>query len=227
MRLPRKDREHGLFPVHALLDEAAREGVGGDADRHPDPERGDAPHRPGALGEGDGREVVVDERVRLQHGGLRFGGRRSRSIHAGAHPASVGGSKSSDSLRGKAGPALGKREPEAGGGPVAERRGMRSVPHAVRKPVLGCAGASGGRAMQVIGAAGILPGIDHPPRDHFFANGADPVVVERRPMAGGVSLLQRDELFVERDVPVPSRSLHLQRGIRMPGRARTHPADRF
>jgi hypothetical protein len=58
-----ENREDSLPPVHALLDQAASQGIGGDANRHPDPERGDAPHRPGAGHERDRREIVVDKGV--------------------------------------------------------------------------------------------------------------------------------------------------------------------
>ena len=98
--------------------------------------------------------------------------------------------------------------------------------HAVREPVLRRPFAPRSRAMQVIGAPGILPDVDHPPGDHFFANGANPVVIEGRPSARGIGLLQRGEFFVERDVPVFPESLHLREVIRTPGLDRTLPAGR-
>ena len=53
--------EGGLPPIHALLDEAAGEGVSRDADRHADPEGGDVPCGPRPSILRNGSEVLVPE----------------------------------------------------------------------------------------------------------------------------------------------------------------------
>ena len=54
-----KNGEDGLPPIHAAADQARRQHVSGDANAHPDPERGDVPGGPGPLGRRDRREVGV------------------------------------------------------------------------------------------------------------------------------------------------------------------------
>jgi len=93
-----KDRQDGLFPVHTLLDEAAGQGVGRDANRHSHPKRGDAPHRPSAPARRDGREIVIDQRCGFEQGRERIGLRSGRSSHAVGHPASSSARESSDSF---------------------------------------------------------------------------------------------------------------------------------
>ncbi len=56
-----EDGEHGLPPVHAAVDQAGGQHVGGDAGRHADPQHGDIFHAPAALGARGGGHVVVVE----------------------------------------------------------------------------------------------------------------------------------------------------------------------
>jgi hypothetical protein len=60
-RVPEQDGEHGLPPVHALLDEAARERVGRNHDAHAYPQRRDVPGRPRPLAYRRRREVAVPQ----------------------------------------------------------------------------------------------------------------------------------------------------------------------
>ena len=60
----------------------------------------------------------------------------------------------------------------------------------------------------MIGAARILPDIDHPAADHFLAERANPAVIERGPFPLRISQLQSHQLFIERNVPVPRPRTH-------------------
>src|SRR5450830_193601 len=56
-----EDRQHRLVAGHAPFDQAGRQGVGGDAHDHADPEGGEVVPAPGALGGRGGGEVCVPE----------------------------------------------------------------------------------------------------------------------------------------------------------------------
>ncbi|MNT85001.1 hypothetical protein D3C72_2251110 [compost metagenome] len=56
-----KYREHGLVTGHAAVDQAGRQGVGGNAHHHADPQRGEVIPAPGALRRRGGRQVFIPE----------------------------------------------------------------------------------------------------------------------------------------------------------------------
>src|SRR5688572_15309254 len=58
-RVAQHDRDHRLPPVHACLNKATRESVGGNHHAHANPEGSDIPGRPGALFDCCRREVFV------------------------------------------------------------------------------------------------------------------------------------------------------------------------
>jgi len=60
-QVAQQDGADGLLPIHAAGDEAGRQHVSGDADRHGDPEAGVVVSAPGAPVQGDRRKVRVIE----------------------------------------------------------------------------------------------------------------------------------------------------------------------
>ncbi len=62
-RVAEQDGQHRLPPRHALLHQPGCERVGGDDDRHADPQRGEVIRGPRAAGQRRGGEVRVPERT--------------------------------------------------------------------------------------------------------------------------------------------------------------------
>ena len=56
-----ENRKNRLPPVHSLIDQPGSQLVGRNANGHSDPERGNVPDVPGAVGQRDGPEIIVEE----------------------------------------------------------------------------------------------------------------------------------------------------------------------
>ena len=67
-RVAKQDRNKRLPPVHAGADQSRRKHVSRDAVRHADPQRGVVVGSPVALGDLDGRQIVIEQRAPADFG---------------------------------------------------------------------------------------------------------------------------------------------------------------
>ncbi len=98
--------------------------------------------------------------------------------------------------------ALEEGGPEANVDRTDRKRLGKHLVCSVIMPVTRRASTARRRAIQMIRGVLILPDINHPATDHFPAQGATPVVVERNPFSLRVGPLQRSQLFIKWYMPV-------------------------